>query len=471
MNKNRNRLIFLLTGLIFISFIALSMFGFRDYSLLIEGLSIEATELYSQNTKLEIEKELTKPLYIAQIISKTIVLENMTESKSERESITDYLDEVKSEYDYSAVYFIATDKNRYFESSGFEKTIQPDRPEDKWVYDFINKGVDYELLMKKRPSVSQELMLYVNYAVKDSGDLIGIVGIGVSLKDIQAILAAHSDDIDGNAFLSNKDGSVQIYAGPRPIDPLELGPVSQNRDEIFVQQDDVNIFFAQTYDGEAIFASYYIEDIDLYLVVNENYEYLDFLLLYQKIRIAVIFIVAFLLVAILVIKITSHFHKKNIKLASTDYLTEVPNRNAFDESLKQAVDLVKEKNADASLAVIDVDNFKTINDVYGHITGDNILKSTADHFKSFIRDNDIVARWGGDEFAVIFRCDIEHTKKILNRLKDAVEQDAVLSKYAITYSIGATQCKKDDDVKSLLDRADKALYQAKENGKNQIFPL
>ena len=369
MNKNRNKLILLLTGLIFVSFIALSLFGFRDYSLLIEGLSIEATELYSQNTKLEIEQELTKPIYVSEIMANTIVLKNMADSYPEQNSIINYLDEVKSEYDYSTVYFISTKSFRYFESGGLEKAIKHDRPEDRWVYDFINKDTDYELFMKKRAPIPRELMLYVNYAVKENDELIGIVGIGISLSDIQKILATHSDDIDGKAFLSNKDGSVQIHSGPHPIDPLGLGPISQYRDEIFVEQEDVNIFFAQTNEGEAVFASYYIEDIDLYLVVNENYEYLDFLLLYQNIRTVAIFVIAFLLVALLVIKIISHFHKKNIKLATTDHLTNICNRNAFDESLKAAVSSVVEKDVDTTLAVIDVDNFKTINDVYGAYYG------------------------------------------------------------------------------------------------------
>ncbi len=471
MNKNRNRLIFILVASIFVIFAAFSTFGYQDYALLIEGLSIENAELSAENILIGLEHELTKPVYVSRLISNTIALNELSSTDILCEDISACLKDVQDEYGYSTAFFINTNTNNLYKSDGFNSTIDTALSENDWINEFINNNSVYELHLARRPNLEKEVMLYVSYAVKDENRLIGIAGVGISLNNIREILADYSEDFEGSAYLVNTNGTIQINSGPHPSTPVSYQFLKNQEKEIYNEFEEDNIFISEVDGNDVIFSFYYIEEIDVYLVMNQDYDILDFLLVYQKIRTIVVFVIAFLLLAILIIKITSHFHKKNIKLVNTDYLTEIFNRNAFDESLKEAVSFVKEKDSEITLAIIDVDDFKRINDVHGHIEGDKILKSTANHFNTFIRDKDIVARWGGDEFAVIFRCDLEHTKRILSRIKESVQENSILSKYGVTFSIGITQCNKDDDIKSLLKRADEALYSAKDQGKDRICEI
>lgn len=173
----------------------------------------------------------------------------------------------------------------------------------------------------------------------------------------------------------------------------------------------------------------------------------------------------------MILNIVNKHQKKNVKLATTDILTDIKNRAAFDDYLNHTITTFKKTGRAITLVAIDVDNFKDINDTYGHLFGDSVLKNVADLLKSLIQSDDILARWGGDEFAIILNCDLVSSKKILHRIDESKKQNEVIERYNITLSIGMSEYKDGDTADSLLSRADKALYKAKENGKNQICSI
>lgn len=483
MTKNKNKLIFLLTGLIFLGFLVLSILGYKDYSSIIQQEMIVTSELVSNSILLEMENVLVKPIFVSKMLANTYLLENYDSNQVKPRNITDYLSSIQQEYDYNVTYFVSNKTKTYYQSDGTIKKLNPQLPEDRWVEDFIQKDNEYEFHMNRRPNIAEDIMLYVNYAIKDGETTIGVVGVGIELKELQKILLSYSVVLDGIAYLTNADGTVQIHAGPHPAVPANRFSENQpliesekldseisffNEESLLDKEREVSLVWSDEINDYIYITSYYIEDIDLYLIVETNYEFLDYLLLYQKIKVITIFVIAFLLVVILVVRVATKYHKKNEKYAKTDYLTNISNRSAFDEYLSTALVSNRVTDSNVTLAIIDVDNFKIINDVHGHIIGDKILINTANHFKSFIREKDIVARWGGDEFAIIFHCDIDHAAKVLKRIMEGVSDNSILSKYGVTFSVGIVQNKGENDVTSLLANADKALYLAKDNGKNKI---
>jgi diguanylate cyclase len=161
--------------------------------------------------------------------------------------------------------------------------------------------------------------------------------------------------------------------------------------------------------------------------------------------------------------------------ASLDALTGAYNRLSFDTKIQWCI----EKNAvirePLSLLMCDLDDFKKINDTYGHITGDRVLKGFVLECKGFFRNNDFIARYGGEEFAILLpgmplKKAVKRARELCTSLAskqyliDASKPD---QKLGFTVSIGVSELKKEDTVTSFIDRADKALYQAKRNGKNQ----
>ncbi len=163
------------------------------------------------------------------------------------------------------------------------------------------------------------------------------------------------------------------------------------------------------------------------------------------------------------------------KEANIDFLTGIPNRRRFIRALEDFLKDYKEKNYPFSFVMLDIDNFKSINDTYGHLIGDEVLKEIATVLKFYLRANTIVGRLGGEEFGIILPgISKDDAKNIAERLRKIIENRKIHindETIKITASFGVTQAKKDDTVESLIERADKALYEAKKTGKNKVVVL
>lgn len=153
------------------------------------------------------------------------------------------------------------------------------------------------------------------------------------------------------------------------------------------------------------------------------------------------------------------------KLVNTDYLTKLYSRNHLDSEIRKSMDI----DAFGTFILIDIDNFKSINDTYGHQVGDTVIVQVANVIKSNIRDNDIGARWGGEELAIYLpKVDLQTGISVAKRLVQKVSENTVPN---VTISCGVSFWKKEKEnsLLSLVNRADKAMYIAKETGKNQVI--
>ena len=156
----------------------------------------------------------------------------------------------------------------------------------------------------------------------------------------------------------------------------------------------------------------------------------------------------------------------------TDPLTRVPNRMAYNERASKEWDRCQAQNKPLSIAVVDVDHFKRINDKYGHAAGDKTLQAIARHLKTNLTSSEFMARWGGEEFIILLP---DHASdKLLNRLNELREGLAKLpfkfkqERLTVTASIGGTQCRTGEKLDAAFERADKGLYKAKSGGRNQV---
>lgn len=159
--------------------------------------------------------------------------------------------------------------------------------------------------------------------------------------------------------------------------------------------------------------------------------------------------------------------------ASTDYLTGLPNRRTVALAGERAFNSAQRNNQELSVAVIDVDHFKGVNDRYGHDTGDLALKHIAGMLEKTIRKNDLLGRQGGEEFVVLFdQTDNEHGIAGAERLRASVQDNVLMVEgHAIpmTVSVGlVTYHNTDRNFIDLLRRADQALYAAKKSGRNRV---
>ena len=164
--------------------------------------------------------------------------------------------------------------------------------------------------------------------------------------------------------------------------------------------------------------------------------------------------------------------EKLIQLASIDPLTSIPNRRKFDEVLEYEMNRDTRYKNELSLVFCDLDYFKKINDQYGHKVGDDVLKAFTRVVSDNIRKTDVVARWGGEEFALLLpETSIMIAVSTAEKLRKETEQFDFPHVGHITASFGVTQYIEGDTEASLINRADDALYKAKKNGRNRVQML
>lgn len=156
-----------------------------------------------------------------------------------------------------------------------------------------------------------------------------------------------------------------------------------------------------------------------------------------------------------------------------DQLTGAYNRRGLAEHFQREISRAERSNNPLSVALLDVDNFKQLNDRYGHLTGDDALKYLVDVIRHFVRPSDVVARFGGEEFVVLMpETSIEEAMQTVQRLQRELTKTFFLAnndRLVITFSAGVACWHLGEQDADVIERADRAMYQAKLSGKNRVF--
>jgi len=159
-------------------------------------------------------------------------------------------------------------------------------------------------------------------------------------------------------------------------------------------------------------------------------------------------------------------------LSTTDHLTQVKNRLSFDDEIHSEVERSKRYKRPFSLALIDIDNFKKVNDNYGHAQGDYVIKRICNEITVSIRQSDSLYRIGGDEFAIILvETNIDKARIISENIRKQILKTVVVGSDKITVSIGISSFDYNndkEDEEKLFKRADNALYESKNHGRNRV---
>ena len=157
-----------------------------------------------------------------------------------------------------------------------------------------------------------------------------------------------------------------------------------------------------------------------------------------------------------------------------DTLTGLPNRAAFQDSYNLLGPLSVRQQQPLCLSMLDLDHFKNVNDSYGHVVGDEVLQRLADVLTSSLRKSDIVARWGGEEFVVLFpNTGLSGAKNALQKALDNLRQQEFRTKdgrtFRVTFTGGVTQVENNVPLRTAIELADTLMYKAKEEGRNRVI--
>jgi len=155
-----------------------------------------------------------------------------------------------------------------------------------------------------------------------------------------------------------------------------------------------------------------------------------------------------------------------------DHLTGIYNRRSAENRLKDSIELTRIRQNALSFAILDIDNFKTLNDTYGHDFGDAVLRQTGDLLRTNVRRTDWVGRWGGDEFVIAFQGGESEASAMFSRICELAGRELFIapdqSVHKITFSCGVCEWQEAMDSQFLFTKADEALYAAKRGGRDQV---
>ena len=153
-----------------------------------------------------------------------------------------------------------------------------------------------------------------------------------------------------------------------------------------------------------------------------------------------------------------------------DTLTDAYNREYFDQKYKNLLKEYNTENSTLAIGLLDLDNFKKVNDTYGHDIGDEVLIHFVNTIHKHSRDSDILIRWGGEEFVLILKVKTQSgLQKVLEHLREVTQNENFPKIGQITCSIGGSLYKNNEEIERTIKRADEAVYKAKSAGRNQVI--
>lgn len=173
--------------------------------------------------------------------------------------------------------------------------------------------------------------------------------------------------------------------------------------------------------------------------------------------------------------IERQYHETVYSMMVNDGLTGIPNKRFFQEALQRELARTQRHHRPLSLAVLDVDHFKSINDKFGHLAGDAVLRELCARIRGVIRKDEVFARYGGEEFVVLMpESTLEQASQFAERLRVIVQSEPVRVEGAsipVTVSIGVAHTTGEDSISTeeLIERADRKLYDAKHGGRNKVM--
>ncbi len=169
---------------------------------------------------------------------------------------------------------------------------------------------------------------------------------------------------------------------------------------------------------------------------------------------------------------TTEIKKMNselLKMSESDHLTGVYNRRKAIKEIEAHIEYAKRYETNFCVAMLDIDKFKRINDRYGHSAGDSVLKEITDIIQENLRENDLLARWGGEEFAIIIpNADEQAAFNLINRIRKIVQDNEFDVVGNVTFSAGVCEYINEYTVDNVIDKADFALYLSKQMGRNKV---
>ena len=437
-------------------------------------LQTTALPLSVDNIYTEVQQRMIEPLLVSSLMANDTFLRDwILEGENDVDSVMRYLTHIQQKYDIFTTFLVSDKTKTYYHARGIIDIINAQNSADKWYFNFISQSEPYEINLDHNANLGDFLVMFINHKVMDyNNQVLGVTGVGVRLVNIEEMLRSFKTKYKYDVYFIAQDGEITLYSkGLNKRGNIHtIEGLKEIKEAIFSQQQ--TQFEYKNKDGEYLLNTKYIEKLKLHLFVEINKkEYLEALRKTFDVNLCISLLVTLLITSIIVYTINL-YQKQLVQLASEDVLTGLANRRKFNEHFEKMHKVFRKEIQSLTLLLIDIDDFKQINDTFGHLVGDEALVRVAYLLRHEVRSTDMVARWGGEEFAILLsNVSRENAQHIAQKMCEDIKNDSELQtllQRPLTVSIGVGELTSMESQDGLVHKVDNALYAAKEAGKNQV---
>ncbi|MCJ8301732.1 diguanylate cyclase [Shewanella sp.] len=475
--NDKKKFTWILSILLLSAFLLTSSISYRvAHDSLSEQIEENTLPLTSDNIYSEIQQDLLRPIFISSLMAQDTFVRDWTlDEEQDPQKLIRYLREIQGKYDTVTSFFISEKSRNYYHSTGILKQIQDTDPEDAWYFRVrsLPESELYEINIDPDSADKKRIVVYVNYKVFDfDGNFIGVTGVGLAVEKVKKLVELYQKRYNRHVFFVNREGKVTLngdhFTGNQT---LQDTPGLDKLATRILTSPSASLSYVR--DGKTVYInSRLVPEFKWYLIVEQEEVESERKLLttfWGNLLISLLVTIGILVVANLTL---GRYQRKLEHMASTDKLTGAANRQVFEEYFDKALIEASENQTSVSIVLLDIDNFKRVNDNYGHGIGDLVIKTVTNILRNQLREHDIVCRWGGEEFLLLLpNIELSHGADIAERIRDTIAQRKIrVNEYelSVTVSLGVAEYKPNETPAEMINRVDVALYQAKECGRDRV---
>lgn len=470
----KGRFIASITLLLVIGFCATSIISYlvANQSLAREIRS-NALPLTSDNIYSEIQRDLLPPIFISSLMAEdTFVRDWVIHGEQDSDKIVRYLRSIQQRYNTDTAFFISEKTRRYYHSSGILKILSEQDPLDKWYFRVSHLSEPFEINLDIDTANPDTTTVFINHQVYDfEHRYLGAIGVGLSSQSVKNMIERYQQRFDRQVYFTDPDGNITLagsnYQGEKNIHqtrwlkPIATQALGSTNGDFSYQRGAHKVFLNTRY----------VPEFKWYLFVEQQQKTASTVKNSLWINLAIS--LAITLIVLTIASLTFNSYQRRLEeMATKDLLTGTSSRRGLELIFHQIVKSAERRKEAISAIMVDIDHFKQINDQYGHVVGDQVIRTVANIMKDNVRTADAICRWGGEEFLILLSdCQLNDAIALAEKVRQAILAEPVLcgsDRIAVTASFGVCLYRFGETQSQFIERADQALYRAKNKGRNRV---
>ncbi|WP_028581131.1 sensor domain-containing diguanylate cyclase [Desulfogranum japonicum] len=445
--------------------------GSRSYH---RQLREEVLPLSADLVNTTIQKATQTLIHVSEKFSEDIVLRELLSKDDPPKEINNYIRQIQQAYDKSTITVVAKKSQRYYSGNKTIKAVSSGISENHWFHKALSLDRPYEIQLIPNSDIHLPPRISIIRKLFDRNQVsIGALRFEVPLSTLENCIATDSGkntvdvylvDMEGEILFSNSNNQSTLSSPIQGIQPLyAMAYTDKNNHADIRHKHTINKIQAR---------AVYMEKLDAYVLVRQRETDVAHMLLPALFQNLLIFLTFGGCIAAFCALSLKQYQTRLDSMATTDKLTLLTNRHAFEPLFEHAIREADRNQSPLTIALFDVDQFKELNDIHGHLAGDAVLISIAESISRAVRRTDCLCRWAGEEFLLLLNdCSLQSGMMLVEKIRKEVEETTIFFEndpIHVQVSIGIVEKQKSEDMEWLLQRIEQAVYQAKNNGRNRV---